>query len=480
VYPQLRTRRGFPVAKQASQGRNAIHLIQQLQEALGTDSIRTGAEIPIRNWSDASGTEPVCPLALILPRTTRHVSMALALANAHGRAVVPQGGMTGLAGGATPGTGELALSLERMTGVEEIDPVSGTITALAGTPLQVVQEAAEAAGFLLGIDLGARGTCTIGGNVATNAGGNQVLRYGMTRANLRGLEAVLADGRIVRSMNKMMKNNTGYDWTQLFVGSEGTLGIVTRVTLALHPRPPVIASALVKVADTQAALALLRDLGRRLPGGLLVFEAMWDEFYGIATGKMGLAAPLAADKSLFVLIEAAEAGDTALQEALGACLEAGAILDAVIAQSEAERRRFWALRESVYEHARHFPPTVGFDISIPLDRMAAAVQALRARIAEAFPGAAWVVFGHLADSNLHVNVMAEPAGPATRKAAEAVVYGVVSDFGGSVSAEHGIGRMKAPYLHLSRSAPELDLMGEIKGLLDPKGILSPGRIFDTL
>ena len=456
-----------------------MNLIKQLQEMLGADSVKTGAEIPARNRADASGSDPVCPLALILPRTTEQVSRALALAHAHGYPIVPQGGMTGLVGGATPGAGEIALSLERMTGIEEVDPVSGTITALAGTPLQVVQDAAEAAGFMLGIDLGARGTCTIGGNVATNAGGNQVLRYGMTRANLRGLEAVLADGRIVRSMNKMMKNNTGYDWTQLFVGSEGTLGVVTRVTLALHPRPPMIASALVKVADTETALALLRDLGRRLPGGLLVFEAMWEEFYVIATGKMGLAAPLAADKALFLLIEAAEAGDAALQEVLGDCLEAGAILDAVIAQSEAERRRLWALRESVYEHARHFPPTVGFDISIPLDRMAAAVQALRARIAEAFPGAAWVVFGHLADSNLHVNVMAEPTNPATRKTAEAVVYGVVSDFGGSVSAEHGIGRMKAPYLHLSRSAPEVDLMAEIKAMLDPKGILCPGRVFET-
>jgi FAD/FMN-containing dehydrogenase len=452
-------------------------LIQELKEAFGPDSIRTGSDIPMRNRADASGAASVCPLALILPRTTQEVSLALALANAHGCPVVPQGGMTGLVGGATPGAGELALSLERMNGVEEVDVVSGTITALAGTPLQVVQDAAEAAGFLLGIDLGARGTCTIGGNVATNAGGNQVLRYGMTRANLRGIEAVLADGRIVRSMNKMMKNNTGYDWTQLLVGSEGTLGIVTRVTLALHPRPPVIASALVKVTDTEAALALLRDLGRRLPGGLMVFEAMWDEFYSIATGKMGLAAPLEADKSVFLLIEAAEAGDAALQEVLGECLAAGAILDAVISQSEATRRRLWALRESVYEHARYFPPAVGFDISIPLDRIAAAVQALRTRIASAFPDAAWVVFGHLADSNLHVNIMAEPAGPATRKTAESVVYGVVSDFGGSVSAEHGIGRAKVPFLHLSRSAPELGLMAEIKTMMDPKGILSPGRIF---
>lgn len=447
-----------------------------MKKALGADSVKTGAEIPLRNWADASGANPICPMALILPRTTEEVSIVLALATEYGQPIVPQGGMTGLVAGAIPGEGELAISLERMTGVEEIDTVSGTITALAGTPLQVVQEAAEAAGFMLGIDLGARGSCTIGGNVATNAGGNQVLRYGMARANLRGLEAVLADGRTVSSMNKMMKNNTGYDWTQLLIGSEGTLGIVTRATLALHPRPANIGSALVKVAGTAEALQVLRELGRHLPGGLLVFEAMWREFYDIAVGTMGLAQPLPAQDAVFLLIEAVQSNDAELTDALGALLEDNSILDAVIAQSEAERQRFWALRESVYEHPQHFPPTIGFDISIPLDHIVVAVETLRKRLNNTFHEAPWVVFGHLADSNLHVNVMADPSQPDLRKRVEAVVYGVTSDFDGSVSAEHGIGRMKAPYLHLTRSASELDLMAEIKQLFDPDGILSPGRI----
>jgi len=455
-----------------------MDLIDQLRRALGEASVRTGSEIPARNRTDALAQMSAVPLAIVLPRSTEDVAAALALCHAAGQAVVPQGGMTGLVDASRPDGDEIAISLERMTGVEEVDTVSGTITALAGTPLEVVQKAAEAAGMMIGIDLGARGSCSIGGNVATNAGGNSVLRFGMTRANVRGLEAVLADGTVVRSRSKMIKNNTGFDWPQLLIGSEGTLGIITRVTLTLHPRPAAIATALAMVADTDTALALLRNLGARLPGGLLVFEAMWTEMYAIATGHMGLKAPFAAKDAVYLLIEAPETGPegSALLEALHANMEAGRVIDAAIAQSEAERKQFWALRESVYGHARIFPRTVGFDVSFALDRMATAVDALRSRIGAEFPGADWVVFGHLADSNLHVNIMAEPVGPATSKRAEALVYGLVGELGGSVSAEHGIGRAKAAYLHLTRSPEEMQLMSAIKRALDPKNILSPGRV----
>ena len=450
-------------------------LIHALRAALGPDALRLGDDIPMRNRADHSGVPPTLPAALVLPRSTDEVSAALRLCNDHRRPVVPQGGMTGLAAGAHPGPGEIALSLERMSGIEEIDTASGTLTALAGTPLQVVQEAAEAAGRFVGIDLGARGSCTIGGNVATNAGGNQVLRYGMTRRNVLGLEAVLPDGRVLRALNKMMKNNTGLDWPQLMIGSEGTLGVITRVVLALHPRPEAIEAALVAVADADAAIALLREVERRLPGGLLVFEAMWREFYGIATGTMGRAAPLPPGGDLYLMIEAPGTGD-GLTDALAAAHDAGLITDAVVARSEADRKAFWALRESVYEYDRHFPPTVGFDISIPLDRMGAAVAALRDRFAATLPGQPWVVFGHLADSNIHVNMMPDPALPDARRRIEAVVYGVVGDLSGSVSAEHGIGRLKAPYLGLSRTPEEIDLMRGIRRLFDPNGILSPGRV----
>ena len=455
-----------------------MDLIARLRAALGEAGVRTGADIPARNRSDASAEAVAEPLALLLPRTTAEVAAALALCHAARQPVVPQGGMTGLVDGSRPDKGEIAISLERMSGVEEVDPVSGTITALAGTPLETVQKAAEAEGMMVGIDLGARGSCTIGGNVATNAGGHSVLRYGMMRANVRGLEAVLADGRVVRSHSKMIKNNTGFDWTQLLIGSEGTLGIVTRVTLTLHPRPAAISTALVVVPDTAAALALLRDLQSRLPGGLMVFEAMWAEFYAIATGRMGLKLPFATTDAVYLLIEAPETGPdgTALIDALHANLENGLVTDAAIAQSEADRQRFWSLRESVYQHSRVFSRPVGFDVSFALDRIGAAIEELRRRITTAFPGATWVVFGHLADCNLHVNIMADPPCPATRKQAEALVYGLVGELDGSVSAEHGIGRAKAPYLHLTRSPEELRLMAEIKRTLDPGNILSPGRV----
>lgn len=452
-------------------------ILTALEAALGPDGLRVGDRVPARACADMAGLEPVAPVALLLPRTTDQVAAALAICAAHRQPLVIQGGLTGLAGGAHPGKGEIALSLERMTGIEEIDLSSGTMTVLAGTPLQVVQEAAAAAGLMCGIDLGARGSCTIGGNVATNAGGNQVVRYGMTRRNVLGLEAVLADGRIVRSLNKMAKNNTGYDWTQLMIGSEGTLGVVTRVTLVLHPRPADVASALAAVGSTADAITLMRALQAGLPSGLLTFEAMWREFYQIATLNMGLAAPLPQGHDVVLLIEVPTAqGSDALDEALAAQMERGLVRDAVSARSEADRRSFWALRESVYEHTRRFGPGVGFDVSVPLDRMQAAIDDFRAAIPARFPGGMWVVFGHLADSNVHVNVIPAGALEASRKPIEATVYEVTRAHGGSISAEHGIGRTKRDYLHLSRTAVELDLMVTIKRALDPHGILNPGRV----
>lgn len=454
---------------------NAV--VGDLLAALGPEKVRVAAQIPPRNWADSAGLDPVTPMALVLPRTTEDVSRALAVCHRHRQPVVTQGGLTGLAGGAHPGQDEVAISLEKMVGVEEIDVSSSTLTALAGTPLQIVQQAAEAAGLMCGIDLGARGSCTIGGNVATNAGGNQVLRYGMTRKNVLGLEIVKADGAIVRSLNKMMKNNAGYDWTQLFIGSEGTLGIVTRVVLALHQRPAGVRSALLAVGSTADAINVLRRLERDLPSGLLVFEAMWGEFYAIATTTMGVAPPLPPGKDLYVLVEAPTGSESdALDAVLAEIYETGQILDAVVAKSDAERRNLWALRESVYEYNRHFGHGVGFDISIPLDRMGEAITAFRQEIPAAFSGAVWVAFGHLADSNIHLQVIPAVFDSATAKAIEMLIYSRTKALGGSVSAEHGIGRIKRPYLAMTRTPPELSLMATLKQALDPADILNRGRV----
>ncbi|WP_201830133.1 FAD-binding oxidoreductase [Microvirga zambiensis] len=454
-------------------------VIDELVAALGTQ-IRLGPDIPVRNHADASGLAPAAPLALVLPQTTDDVSTALRICHAHRQSVVTQGGLTGLSGGAHPQAGEVALSLERMSGIEEIDSASATLTALAGTPLAVIQQAADEAGFLCGIDLGARGTCTIGGNIATNAGGNQVLRYGMARRNTLGLEVVLADGTVVRSLNKMLKNNAGYDWTQLFIGSEGTLGVITRVVLGLHPKPLGLQTALCAVASFEDALVVLRQFQRKHPGRLLVFEAMWREFMTVATQICGLPPAFKDEHDVTLLIEADMGEDPEGTEAFSALLseffEQGLIKDAVIAQSRADRNRFWAYRETPYEYGRFLPEEIRFDVSVPLDRMTDAVAHLRQEMPKQWPDAVYVIYGHVADSNIHINVAIRDMSDATKKGVQSLVYGLVSGLGGSISAEHGIGRIKRPYLPMSRTEPELALMATMKHALDPAGILNPGRI----
>jgi FAD/FMN-containing dehydrogenase len=469
-------------------------IVAALQAALGPGQVRTGEAIAERHRTDWSMLPPVLPKALVLARGTADVSTTLRLCHAHGQSVVAQGGMTGLTGGARPGAGDVALSLERLSGVEEVDRDAATLTALAGTPLQVVQEAAAAAGFACGIDLGARGTCTIGGNVATNAGGNTVLRYGTTRQNVRGLEVVLADGTVLTSLNKLMKNTAGYDWTQLFVGSEGTLGVITRVVLALHPRPAGLATAFCAVADFGAALAVLRRMEAALPGRLVAFEAMWRDFASFAAAA-GRAAPLALSAPLYLLIEAATGSgadgartsndadlaamgtDTGgLERVLGALLEAGALSDAVIAKSEAERRALWAIRETPAEFPRLLPDYIGFDVGIPLRRMTEAVAAVREVVAARWPDATALFYGHVADSNLHV-VLGRPGGaPLPVLPVEQAIYPLIAGFGGTISAEHGIGTVKKDFLHLSRTPAELAFMALLRRAIDPAGVLNPGKL----
>jgi FAD/FMN-containing dehydrogenase len=343
------------------------------------------------------------------------------------------------------------------------------LTALAGTPLAVVQQAADEAGFLCGIDLGARGTCTIGGNIATNAGGNQVLRYGMARRNTLGLEVVLADGTVVRSLNKMLKNNAGYDWTQLFIGSEGTLGVVTQVVISLQSKPEGLQTALCAVSRFEDALAVL-----------LVFEAMWREFMTVATQICGLPPAFEAEHDVTLLIEADMGEDPEGTETFSAVLgdfyEQGLIKDAVVAQSRADRNRFWTYRETPYEYGRFLPEEIRFDVSVPLDRMSEAVEHLREEMPKQYPDAIWVVFGHVADSNIHINVAVKDMDDGTKKGIQGLIYDLVSRLGGSISAEHGIGRIKRPYLPLSRTEPELALMAILKRTLDPSGILNPERV----
>ena len=436
-------------------------------------------EVPERHMSDwlmPAGPE-VRPLALLRPRSTDQVAAALRICHDHGVPVVPQGGLTGLAGGATPVAGALLLSLELMKAVETIDPVSQTMIAGAGAPLQSIQEAADAAGLMFPLDIGARGSCQIGGNLATNAGGNRVLRYGMARDLVLGLEAVLADGTVISSMNRMLKNNAGYDLKQLFLGTEGTLGVITRVVLRLVAKPRSMAVALCAFTDYAQLERFLIMTRSALGGALSAFEVMWPEFYRLALSFEQRAAPLADGAGAYALVEISNSGLDAeaqmavfLEEAFGA----GVIEDATVAQSLQQTQQIWSIRDRSGDIAHAFKPVGNFDVSVPTSEIGSFVETCRARLLEKWPGLAVIFFGHVVDGNLHLiagNVAADDL-----PALEEAVYDCVRDVGGSISAEHGVGLQKLEFLHYSRSAPEIDLMRRLKACLDPKSILNPGKV----
>jgi FAD/FMN-containing dehydrogenase len=451
-----------------------------LREALGDDAVRVGAQIGERSMTDWTRHEPTRAAALLLPRTTGQVAQALAICHAAHQPVVPQGGMTGLAGGAIPRAADIALSLERLSGIEEIDPASATMTIRAGTILLNAQEAAAQAGFELALDLGARGSCQIGGNLATNAGGNRVIQSGTARDQVLGLEVVLANGAVLSSLGKMVKNNTGYDLKHWFIGSEGTLGVITRAVLRLHPPRAARHTALVALDDYDAAVSLLRRLATRFGNDIGAFEIMWPDFYDFGVSLTGTRSPFAEAHPLYALIEhagfdAADDGErfaAALTEALGA----HAICDAVIAQSLADARALWAVRECTAEFPVRLDP-INFDVSLPIGEIGTFVERCRAALDRRWPGNRSYFFGHIGDSNLHLTVDGHSVPGVEHHAVYAFVYEMLGPLHGSVSAEHGIGLLKREFLPISRSREELAAMAAIKQALDPHGILNPGKLF---
>lgn len=452
-------------------------LHQKLQAILGDRALVADAMEGERRRRDFM-TEGPAPAIVVYPASTEEVAAVLKLCNDVGQPVVPQGGLTGLAGGAVPRVeGAVALSLDRMRAIEEIDLNAAVMTVQAGAVLQTVQEAADAAGMLFPLDLGGRGSAQVGGLIGTNAGGNRVLRYGMMRDLVLGVEAVMADGRIVSSLNKMLKNNTGYDLKQLFVGSEGTLGVVTRANLKLFPKPATTATALCGLQSYEAALALLRRARAMLGGALSAFEVMWSDFYEMGVREFGRR-PLDGTHRVYVLLDALgsdpEADEARFESLITSAIEAGEVDDAVIAQSSQQTRELWRIREVPGEFPRVFAPHIPFDVSVPTGEIGTLTEALDSRLKAAFPTLGMVYFGHVADSNLHVGVQAAHGEDEAR--VKQVVYDTVRDFKGSISAEHGIGTEKKKYLGYSRSETELGLMKALKHTLDPKGILNPGKV----
>ena len=382
--------------------------LDELISTLGADVAQRGSEVPERYWTDWSGTPPERPLALVRPRSTEDVSRLLQLCSQHGVPVVPQGGLTGLAGAAVP-TGEMvAVSMERMNQIEDLNVRTGVMQLQAGVTLQATQEAAVAAGMVFGVDLGARGSCQIGGNVATNAGGNGVLQHGMMREQVLGLEVVLADGTVLPMLRPMIKNNTGYDLKQFFIGAEGTLGIITRVMLRLRPAPQATATTLVAMPDFDAALAVLKRMQSRFGNSVAAYELMWDSFVQASVAWLKLSAPFAERHPLLALINVDGKDEAQLQadvqQVLEEAMEAGEVLDAIVAQSVAQAQTLWKLREAPAELNNNMHPAINFDVSLPqadIGRFAeACMQAFTAR----WPDHHALYFGHVGDGNLHVSV----------------------------------------------------------------------------
>ena len=423
---------------------------------------------------------------VLRPASVAEVSQILQLANETATPLVPQGGNTGLVGGQIPFNDEIVLSLTRLDRIREVDPTSNTITCEAGVTLQHAREAAAAVDRLYPQLLPSEGTCTIGGNLATNAGGTAALAYGIARSHVLGIEVVLADGRILNDLNKLKKDNTGYDLKNLFIGAEGTLGVITAAVLRLVPRPRAVETAFAGLASPQAALDLLDIATQNSAGDVTSFELMpRSGIELVVRHAAGCRDPLGTPHPWYVLIELSSQRQSGLREVmediLAQGLQRGFVTDATIADSLEQAKAFWRIREMFGEAQRHAGGSIKHDVSVPVAAVPAFLEEAAAAVAAVIPGARPMPFGHLGDGNIHYNVT-QPVG--ADKAdylkrwheVNAAVFAVVKKYGGSISAEHGVGVLKRDLLPSVKDPVALDLMRSLKRLLDPKGILNPGKV----
>lgn len=429
------------------------------------------------DWSEAPHH---APRLVVYPKTPQEVADVLAACTRLGQPIVVQGGLTGLAGGATPAGDEIALSLSRLDAIEEMDTLGGTICVQAGVVLEALQQRVEQEDWSFPLDLGARGSCQVGGNAATNAGGNRVIRFGTMRDMVLGLEVALPDGRLLSMLNRVTKNTTGVDLKHLFIGAEGTLGVITRLILKLSPKPNAASTALCALPSFEAATRLLRHLRRALPA-MSAFEVMWADFLDAAMTTAALRHPFEDVHPVYVLIETLGQDDglerEALERELAIALEAGDVADVIVAQSVDDAKRLWTYRETVGELLGALKPFAAFDVGIPMARMEDFVRMVGDELREHFPTQQHLFFGHIGDGNLHVLSGPHDTDQSLHQV-EKVVYAATGQVGGTVSAEHGIGVVKKQFLNLSRSPQEIALMRELKMLFDPNGILNAGRILD--
>jgi FAD/FMN-containing dehydrogenase len=423
---------------------------------------------------------------VLRPGSVAEVSEILKIANETSTAIVPQGGNTGLVGGQLSHNGEVVLSLNRLDKIREVDPISNTITCEAGVTLGRAREAAAAVDRLYPQLLPSEGTCTIGGNLSTNAGGTQALAYGIARSHALGIEVVLADGRVLNNLNKLKKDNTGYDLKNLFIGAEGTLGIITAAVLRLVPRPRSVETAWLAIPSPQAAVELLNIAADRTAGGVTSFELM--SRLGVETvlrHAPGTRDPLDRPHPWYVLAELSSQAKSGLrdvlEEILAQGLDRGLVLDATICETMEQSKAFWRIREMFGEVQRHEGGSIKHDISVPVASIPAFIEEANAAVVALVPGARPMPFGHVGDGNIHYNI-SQPAGAdkakfmAREHDVHSLVYAIVCRYGGSISAEHGVGIVKRDRLPEVKDKVALELMHTLKRTLDPKGILNPGKV----
>ncbi|RQW97751.1 FAD-binding oxidoreductase [Micromonospora globispora] len=468
-------------------------LIGRLREVVGPAGVLSDpADLAgyLSDWRNAyTGTAA----AVVRPGSTEEVAGVVARCCEAGVVVVPQGGNTGLCGGAVPDSSgrQVVLSLTRMRRIRDLDAANQTVTVEAGAVLRSVQEAAAAAGLLFPLSLGAEGSCTIGGNLATNAGGTGVLRYGTMRDLTLGLEVVLPDGRIWNGLRGLRKDNTGYDLKQVFIGAEGTLGVITAAVLKLFPAVRSRATAWAALPDPQAAVDLigvLRELAGDRLTGLELMSRRSVEF--VLRHSAGARDPFGDPHPWYALVELSDtlpvAGlDAVIESALGEAFERGVVLDAVVASSSAQAAALWGLREGISVAQNHEGPSLKHDVSVPISRIPAFVERTDRALEAAVPGIRIVTYGHIGDGNLHYN-LSKPVGGdddefrARAGALARVIYDSTCAFDGSISAEHGLGQSKREIVADYKDSHELDLMRGLKQLFDPRGLMNPGKVLPGL
>lgn len=465
-------------------------LIDLLRQALGADRVVTGDADLVPFLQEERGAYLGAARVVILPRTTEEVCRAVRLCAAADVPVVPQGGNTGLVGGAVAGRGEVLISLKRMNRILEVDSINFTMTVEAGVVLETVQHAADAENCLFPLSLGAEGSCQIGGNISSNAGGINVLRYGSMRDLVLGLEVVLPDGTLWSGLRSLHKDNAGYALRHLFIGAEGTLGIVTRAVLKLFPKPLDVQTVLCGLGSVEDAVKLLAMVRTRMGDVVTAFELMSSFSLDLACRHGDSPHPFEQRYPWFVLLElSGSQTDRALREmlevALEDALEGAVINDAVIAESLEQAATFWRLRERIPEAQKFEGASIKHDISVPRSQIPKFVEEAEAAIGEALPGTRICAFGHLGDGNLHYN-LSVPEGADDRafvaRTAQMndIVHGIAVKLGGSISAEHGIGLLKREELLRYKDSVELDLMRKLKAAIDPLGIMNPGKIIKAI